>query len=288
MGIKKIIIGVGLLFLLLLQGCGTSNIFDGFVDDDSINVSEIASSADTSEEYDDIISLNSDLLDDADSDSDYDDVITLANAVINSGDASDEQLSNAYVQRAEALMGKNDLKLLVIFSKIASLADNEEESNILDELTFDTTISEVRLAAASINTADAIVSGNETLEDDLTESELLIRGMVNTIVVTEIFKQSFVFDSDFNISVSDTYSGDEDAALDALFETDDYDNNIVDYAEASYDALNKTDILESDQLTVISDLISVLEELETLSGDDASLEDIQEAIDELDTDGGSD
>lgn len=176
-------------------------------------------------------------------------------STINSSDSTTEEIEQARVDRAAALLAKNDLSLLQLAENLAETSSDEENTdNLISLLNADANLSDVDTAAQDLNSVNT--SGS------LTESEQITRGMANTFAVSE--RVSSVFDVANDGQVS-SKSGDNFNDLNSLLQPNDRGNSIIDFASNAQNAFNQTDSLSDEQDTEISDFVSATTELQTLN-----------------------
>ena len=175
--------------------------------------------------------------------------------IINNSDSSAEEIEQARVDRAAALLAKNDLSLLELAENLTETStDSSNTDNLISLLNTNANLNDVDTAAQDLN--------NVNNSGSLTESEQITRGMANTFAVSE--RVSSVFDVANDGEVT-SKSGDNFDDLNTLLEPNDTGNTIIDFANNAQNAFNQTDSLDDDQNTQINDFVTATTELQTLN-----------------------
>ena len=176
-------------------------------------------------------------------------------ATINSSDSTAEEVEQARVDRATALLAKNDLSLLELAENLSDTSsESENTDNLISLLNTDANITDVDTAAQDLNSVNN--SGS------LTESEQITRGMANTFAVSERVSSVFDVANDGQVTAK---SGDNFNDLNSLLQPNDTGNTIVDFASNAENAFDQTDSLSNEQDSEISDFVSATSELQTLN-----------------------
>jgi len=271
--IKSALVGVFLSSFLLLSGCG-ENLFSG-----------ISGSSPTTS----IEGLNRQL-DIADSPSDYTPIISGARNIIQDSASSSEDIKDAQIILAQAIIGQNNVPVLDMFADVfddlnsnslgsnsfssqSTLGSNDVRSsaeNIYQTIGAaleNISSSDIRAAADAINTAFAIVSEHPiiTMADD----HLIVGGMINMMAIAKSVDQflevttSSVTVKDDSLTIVDiiellmnphgfSLTSDFSNDIDNFIDSEDRDG-IDQYSAKAFEMFDGTSALPSDMQTFLEE-----------------------------------
>jgi hypothetical protein len=235
--ILKIVLCISLC--LSVVSCG-SNIFEGFVEDDSA---------------DDLTAK----IENASSTSDYEEIIEDADKLIASGSSSNAEKQDAYFIKAEATMGKAELSTLDLFADIASAAD-ESDTSVLNLIDTDGKHDDLLAAAEAIASAESV---NST--DDVDADQSLLKGVVNTLLVVDAIKSVFEVSSSGDLTQVDSGENYWDSLVTMVKpEGEDSDVLLSDYSSSAETGFADAASLSTEQQENVSETDDRIKESEDL------------------------
>ena len=228
----KNIINLLILFnIIFLLSCG-SNIFENFNKDNEEDLSELVDNASTVE--------------------DYNNIIDQANEVIDSTASNDNEKIEAYESLSTAILGANELSPLDLFVDIADAAEDSE--NIFNIVNI------VADVDALIEASDAL-SEVDNLGGELDESQHLLQGVTNTMIVMSVIDSVFEIDSSGDATLKDSETTFKEALKVIIYPDDNESKTIADYFAEANDSYNSSNSLTNSQLNDLDDAEKATEDL---------------------------
>tara|TARA_Y100000591_G_C21800577_1_gene681836 strand:- start:368 stop:1141 length:774 start_codon:yes stop_codon:yes gene_type:complete len=227
-----------ILLITIIPACG-SNIMSPFLNDPEESITE--------------------KIENASSIDDFNSLITEADKIISS-DASNEEKANAYLIKAEAILGKSEITPLDIIAKIATtVEENDNPLNLLD-----TAAPIEDLLAASYSLTEATRLGNSGSDD-----QQLLKGIVNTMIVVNTITTTFEIDENGNSTLKsgDNYSD----ALEEIMYPDNTNktpsSNIFHYSQEAVNGFVNSNALTDEQEDESEKIRSEIEKVNDLYTD---------------------
>ena len=233
-GFYIFVVGCGIAFLL--AGCGT-NVFT------SMGMVPAPTTADAL----------SDSIDDATTAEDYQTIETAADVIIASATATDEEKKAAYVVKAEAILGANEITPLSILETVVDLSDSgADETEIFTELVAS---GDAKSAADAYN--------NAADQGDLNDN--INRGVVNAVAAVNMINESFTV-GEGDVELKD----DTKTYFETLQEVVDpnqdgtTDDGATHYMSEANEAFDDAENLSSDQSSELGNVTDKSDALNTL------------------------
>ncbi len=232
------ILAAGIICTFCLTACG-NNIFQGL---DEVELSDLPIE---------------DQLENAISISDFNEVLNSADKIINSATASNTQKQLAYYTKSEAILGKNDITPLDLFSDIATSGDSQDNALSILDLNVDN--------KALIESSNAISSAEAYGTSNASSDQHLLKGIVNTMIMVNTINDNLIIKNNGEINQVDSSETYWDTINNILTPEDTPEGTtLADYSQNSVDGFESSNSLKSNQLSNMKKVNNAIQKVSDL------------------------